>query len=119
MEGASFALINIFNWVQSFTGKATRVSLTGSGANSETWPQILADIMQQPIEVTDASSEGRGAAILCATALGIYADVHLAIKAMVPVTKVIKPNAARASRYQSLLSEWVQMSNDHSSKQTP
>ncbi|MCB1693908.1 MAG: hypothetical protein KDI19_14160, partial [Pseudomonadales bacterium] len=91
IEGVSFAAAEVFQQIKSWVGEPTALGMTGSGARSPLWRQMLADILRYPIEVTDAASEGRGAAIFCAVALGYYPTLSDAVANMVHRTAVIEP----------------------------
>lgn len=106
LEGASFALADIFVRVQGWAGAPTHIGVTGSGANSETWIRMLADLLGQPLALTDGASEGRGAAIFCAIALGEYPDLARAIDAMVNITRTVEPDPGAAAAYAGARDEW-------------
>jgi sugar (pentulose or hexulose) kinase len=106
LEGSGFALSGVFNQVLSWVGEPVSIGVTGSGVNSRTWTQIIADILQRPLDITDASSEGRGAAMFCAVALGLYEDIEEATEVMVQRTNRVEPDPARKSIYEDILQEW-------------
>ncbi len=108
-EGASFALARVFQQVVQWTGEPQSIGMTGSGILSKSWTQTIADILQQPLDITDASSEGRGAAIFCAVALGYYDDINDGVNAMVRVKNRVEPNHALAATYTQLLHEWTEL----------
>ncbi|MDI1248722.1 MAG: FGGY-family carbohydrate kinase [Lacunisphaera sp.] len=70
------------------------ISATGGGARSAAWLGISADILDVPI-VTLACGERAclGAAVLAATAAGIYPNIGEATKAMVHRDRVLMPRA--------------------------
>lgn len=110
LEGASFALCGIFEQVMGWAGEPARIGVTGSGVASETWMQLLADLIQRPLEVTDRASEGRGAAIFCSVATGRYASLADAIDAMVHTSHTYVPDLSAASRYGAIRSRWQALS---------
>lgn len=110
LEGSGFALCRVFNQVVDWLGEPASIGLTGSGVRGHTWTQIIADTLQRPLSITDASSEGRGAAMFCAVALGLYRDIDEAAQAMIHTTRVIEPDPAMATIYMELLGEWTRLS---------
>ncbi len=77
MEGAAFSLRHCF---EAETGlPSAPVQLTGGGSKNDTWCQIIADIMGQPVLVSDASDQGLwGAASIGAAAAGAGDPVQIA-----------------------------------------
>ena len=85
MEGAAFSLRHCF---VSQGGLPTEpVQLSGGGSRNAIWCQIIADIMQQVVIVSDASDQGLwGAACIGAGAAGLGDPVMLAKRAEDHVT---------------------------------
>ena len=109
LEGASFAIAESFRQLVSWTGPPASVHVTGSGANSRVWVQLLADVLGVGLQVTDSVSEGRGAAIFAAVAIGEYASVDEAIRQMVHVSETIEPVIQNAAVYRDLFSRWQEL----------
>lgn len=81
-QGCAFAILRTYREIATITGPASKICLTGGGIVFRPWLQMLADLLQQDISLTDIGVEGRGAAIFCAVALGDYRDVSEAARAM-------------------------------------
>lgn len=111
IEGSSFALCRIVEQVIGWVGEPKSIGLTGSGVQGKTWTQIIADTLQRPLGVTDASSEGRGAAMFLAVALGHYKDINEASEAMVRQSYLIEPEPRMKPVYDELLYEWTRFSD--------
>jgi sugar (pentulose or hexulose) kinase len=111
LEGSGFALCRVFNQVIDWTGEPVSIGVTGSGVLGRTWTQLIADTLQRPLSITDASSEGRGAAMFCAVALGLYKDIDEASLAMVHISHTIEPDPSLASIYDELLGSWTHLSS--------
>lgn len=111
LEGTAFAIAEIFAQVLGWCGAPSVVRLTGSGAQSEVWTGILADALEQPLEVTDAAVEARGAAVFLATALGLYPDVDRAAAAMVRTTATREPDPDRVAAYRDVYASWTALAN--------
>jgi sugar (pentulose or hexulose) kinase len=74
--------------------RLTRLLVSGGGARSDGAVQIAADVFQLPAErpaVSEASA--LGAAMLCATGLGWFADVPAAARAMARTGQLFEPRA--------------------------
>jgi sugar (pentulose or hexulose) kinase len=106
LEGTAFAVREIFDQVSGWCGEPRRVRITGSGARSPVWRDILAGVLERPIEYSDAAVEGRGAAIFLAVALGMHPDYDTAADAMVPVLGVAEPDSSQADAYRTALADW-------------
>lgn len=105
-EGVGFAVADIVDQVASWCGTPNRILLTGGGAASPVWRQILADILDHAVEASDDAVEGRGAAIFLAVALGLHADYATAVAAMVPPGQRVEPGPAAAAAYRDLHARW-------------
>ena len=93
LEGVSFGLRDSFELMKSAgLEDINQVRVTGGGARSPIWRQILADIFDAEI-VTVNTTEGAayGAALLAATGAGIYDSVEMACDATIQVTGSTKP----------------------------
>ena len=104
-EGVGFAVADIVDQVATWCSPPDRIRLTGGGAVSPVWRQILADILGHAVEASDSGVEGRGAAIFLAVALGLHADYAAAVAAMVPSGQRVEPGPASAT-YQDLRARW-------------
>ena len=104
-EGVGFAVADIVHQVATWCGAPDRIRLTGGGAASPLWRQILADILDHAVEASDEAVEGRGAAIFLAVALGLRADYATAATAMVPPGQRVEPGPAAAA-YRDLHARW-------------
>ncbi len=106
LEGASFAVADIFDQVTGWCGSPGRLRATGGGAESALWMDVLASILGVPIELTGGSVEGRGAALCLAVALGHHADVEEAARAMVRVEGVASPDPELSECYRKIRGDW-------------
>ncbi len=74
--------------------------LTGGGARSAEWSQIVADVLQKPILAPDVPESGAlGAAMLAAVAIGHYADFDTATAHLVQLGRIYEPDPAAAAGY--------------------
>ncbi len=106
LEGGAFAIADIFDQVRGWCGEPTLVRATGGGADSRLWMDVLASIIDTPIELSGAGVEGRGAAVCLAVALGRYPDMDSAIQAMVRPEQTATPDPDLVARYQPIRADW-------------
>jgi xylulokinase len=103
LEGVAFGLKDSFTLIQQAgLGAISQVRLSGGGAKSKLWRQILADVLAVEL-VTVNTTEGAayGAALLAAVGAGVYGTVAAACETAVQVTGRTLPGPAVAaySRY--------------------
>ncbi len=100
-EGVSFGLKDSLEIARSLGIEIKKTKLSGGGAKSPIWQQILANILDLDIEILE-TEEGPslGGAILAAVACGEYASVEDAARAIVKVKKTIKPQKELVEIYQ-------------------
>ncbi len=109
MEGAAFSLRDCYVSECGHLPKGT-VQLTGGGAKNALWCQIIADVMQTPIQVSEASDHGLwGAACLGAAANGKGVASTLADRSA--TTIVFNPNTANATAYDAAFATYKTLSN--------
>lgn len=87
MEGVTYSLYDCLSVMQEMGLKAESMLVTGGGARSALWRQMLCDVFDLPVQPA-GSSEGPalGAAVLAAVGGGLYSDVSSACQAMVKNT---------------------------------
>ena len=110
LEGGAFAVRAIFDQIVRWCGEPELLRLTGSGAQSTVWSQIICDVLNRPVEVSDEAVEARGAAIYLAVALGLHVDTADAAQAMVPITQTKVPDPAKVTSYAEVYNRWNALS---------
>jgi xylulokinase len=104
LEGVSFGLRDSFELIKKAGVKEIyQVRLTGGGARSPLWRQILADVFGVEI-VTVNTHEGAafGSALLAAVGAGAFGSVEAACDATIKITSTIEPGenqSVYAERY--------------------
>ena len=104
LEGVAFGLRDSFELMKNAgLSKITQVRVSGGGARSPLWRQILADVMESEL-VTVNTTEGAayGAALLAGVGAGVWADVDAACAAGVRITGKSTPTAAGIDAYGTL-----------------
>lgn len=101
LEGVAFGLRDSFELIKT-AGKVEvqQVRVSGGGAKSPLWRQILADILNAEL-VTVNTTEGAayGAALLAGVGAGAWPDVDAAARRTIHVTGSTSPNAAAVTIY--------------------
>ncbi|WP_437714789.1 FGGY-family carbohydrate kinase [Sorangium sp. So ce448] len=89
------------------------IRLTGGGARSPFWRQLMADVFEAPVAIT-TSTEGPayGAALLGAAGAGLFPSVEEAADAFVHVVSRVAPDAERSARYREIHAVYWGLYND-------
>jgi xylulokinase len=100
LEGVAFGLRDCLDTVRDVGAAGARGRVSGGGAESRLWLQIVASVLELPLEIM-ATNQGSafGAALLGGVAGGVYRDVDQAAEACVRVTEVVDPVAAWIEPY--------------------
>jgi xylulokinase len=103
LEGITFEQLLVLSMIEADTGaRAERLRLMGGGANSALWVQMIADVFERPVEVTEHSeTTALGAAVLAAAAVGIEGvwDVVATAQRMSQGWREVKPRTADRETY--------------------
>ena len=85
LEGVAFGLLDSMELIREQGLDADEIRVSGGGARSVLWQQILADVFDAELTLA-GSLEGAayGAALLAGVGAGVYADVPAACKAVQP-----------------------------------
>ncbi|MXW34407.1 MAG: xylulokinase, partial [Chloroflexi bacterium] len=96
LEGVAFGLKDSFTLVaQAGLPETYEVRISGGGAKSPIWQQIIADALNAPLVNINTTEGGAfGAAILAAVAAGVYADAPSACDAMIETGDEVSVGAA-------------------------
>jgi xylulokinase len=92
LEGVAFGLGDSLDLIISMGVRPQLGRVSGGGARSDLWLQIVASVLERPLERV-AVDEGAafGAAILGGVAAGVWPDVHKGVAATVRTREVIEP----------------------------
>jgi len=104
LEGVAFGLRDSMELMkQSGLGEITQVRVSGGGAKSALWRQILADVINSEL-VTVNTTEGAayGAAVLAGVGAGAWASVPEACAAAVKIVDRVTPQPRQVAVYGAL-----------------
>lgn len=108
IEGVAFGLRDSFELMKSAgLAEITQVRVSGGGAKSPLWRQILADTLNAEL-VTVNTTEGAayGAALLAGVGVGAWADVDTACQTSIKITGSTQPQADGAAKYDQVYAEY-------------
>jgi xylulokinase len=102
-EGVAFGLKDSLELIKGLGVKPSQIRLTGGGAQSVLWRQILADVFNANV-LTMQADEGPafGAALLAGVGAGIYNSINEAVKVTVSLGETYVPNQENIDRYEEI-----------------
>ena len=106
LEGVGFGLRDSFTLMEgSGLPKAEQVLISGGGAKSPQWRQILADILNAELStVNTAEGAAFGAALLAGVGTEIWSDIDAAHKEVISITGTTAPQPGGCRAIRGLLS---------------
>ena len=104
LEGVAFGLRDSLTLMRDAGLAAPQeIRLTGGGAQSPVWRQILADVLNVDlVELSTTEGAAYGAALLAAVRAGVWPDVPTACQDVVAPAGRTRPDPDRAARYHML-----------------
>lgn len=111
LEGVAFGLKDGFALIQSAgLGEIQQVRVSGGGAKSRLWKQILADVLGVEL-VTINTTEGAayGAAILAGVGVGAWPDAETACRNLIKIVERVSPDEKREALYLSLYEQYREL----------
>lgn len=106
IEGVSFGLRDSFEILRAMQLPLSEVRVTGGGARSALWREILAAILDTPLtQATAEEGPSFGAALLAGVGIGVYPSVPEACAGTIHAHQVTAaPTAAAVANYQRFYS---------------
>jgi xylulokinase len=101
LEGVAYGLRDSLELLRELGVTPERGRVSGGGARSRLWREIVASVLGLPVELT-VVEEGSayGAALLAGVAGGDFADAREAVAACVRTREQVEPNSDWASSYE-------------------
>jgi xylulokinase len=102
LEGVAYGLRDSLELLRELGVTAEKGRVSGGGARSRLWLEIVASALGLPVELT-VVEEGSayGAALLAGVADGVFANAHEAVAACVRSGEVVEPNPDWALEYEA------------------
>jgi xylulokinase len=103
IEGVCYSQKDGLDIIEEMGVPVESVRLSGGGARSPFWRQLMADVMNKRV-VTLSTQEGSayGAALLAATGTGAYGSIEECCRAAIREDAEVNPRAEEAKAYQDL-----------------
>ena len=102
LEGVAFAMRDSYEIAKALNIPIKSSKLCGGGGKSPLWRQIMANVLNLPIEIPVAEEgPGYGGAMLAMVGCGAYASVADCADALVKVKAVVEPDPEIAARYET------------------
>lgn len=101
IEGICFGLRDCFELIQSLGITPEQIRVSGGGANSRLWRQILSDILNVRVtRVNHSQGAALGTAMMAGTGSGIYPSIGEACHRIIRITDSIEPRQKNRSVYE-------------------
>ncbi len=103
LEGVAFSVRESLHLLDGLAGTPARARVSGGGARSETWLEILAAVLDLPLEICHVQEGAAyGAALLGGVAAGLWMNVPEAVDSCVRVVRTVEPRADWVEQYAAL-----------------
>lgn len=110
MEGVVFTLRWIMEAMEEQGIAVDEVRVSGGGARSRVWRQILADVLGKTVVHTGVEeASALGAAMLAAISLGLYRDLGEASRGMIRVRELHEPRLENHRRYGEIFRKYKEL----------
>jgi xylulokinase len=107
LEGVSYGMRDSLEIIREMNVAVGEVRVSGGGARSKFWRQMLADTGQAPIvRINVEEGPAYGAAILASVAAGFYGSVEQACDAIIHEVERTAPDAAASKEYDCWFGEY-------------
>jgi xylulokinase len=101
LEGVAYGLRDSLELLRAVGVRAEVGRVSGGGARSSLWLEIVASVLDLPLERTEAEEGAAyGAALLGGVANGVFADAHEAVAACVRVRDRTEPDPELRAAYE-------------------
>jgi len=111
LEGVAFGLRDSLELLRGVgITLPTQVRISGGGARSLQWRQIIANVLQtELVTVNTVEGAAYGAALLAGVGAGVWSDVDAACSTVVKLTSQVTPQSEVAARYQAHYERYSQL----------
>ena len=110
MEGIAFELRWAVAEMRQAGIEVAELRMVGGAAQSDVWPQVVADVTAIPVVLPSMSqAASRGAAILAGTAVGIFSDPQAGYAAFRGSETNLAPNSAMRQLYDEMFATYQEL----------
>jgi xylulokinase len=111
LEGVAFGLKDGFRLIQNAgLGAIQQVRVSGGGAKSRLWQQILADVLEaELVSVNTTEGAAYGAAILAGVGTGAWPDVDSACGALIRIVERVSPGTDHRPVYAAMYEQYREL----------
>ena len=100
MEGVAFALRQVLDTIEALDVQVGKLLAAGNGLVSPVWRQIVADVLNRPLHLSQESEQtGRGAAMIAGIGAGIYRGYAELIEIIPNEREVTRPLSSNRKLY--------------------
>lgn len=111
-EGVAFAHLAHLDRLRAAGINFDGITVSGGGARSPVWPQMLSDMLGLPLSVAAQPEAGAlGAAMAAAVGAGQFADLQAAAAAMVAPPRKVEPDLGNTTVYRRRFALWQAVEN--------
>ena len=108
MEGIVYEEKTMLDAMYEMGIPITEMRLSGGGANSRTWAQMHADILEVPIVLLQTSElSALGASMLAGIGVGVYSDIQDAVEKCIHIEKTYMPNKKLKTAYEKAYQKYM------------
>lgn len=102
MESVAYMLREIVEMLAGLGIPTTEVRAMGGGAKSDFWLQMMADVLERPVAVTQCTEAAcLGAAILAGAGAGVYPDAAAGAEAAAKIARRYMPRRGPVEAYEA------------------
>ncbi len=114
LEAAAFGVrANLEQLEEAASAKVDRLRLGGGMSRSALFTQIVADVIDRPVEVARAAETSAvGAAMLALTSVGRCASLEEAASVMASGRRAVTPDMAASAAYEDYYARWCALSDE-------
>lgn len=107
MEGVAFDLRDSLEVIRGMGVNPRTATISGGGARSSVWTQILADVFHLPLAVSGVDEHACfGASLLAGIGVGAYRNYESAAEVIPATVRVVEPDMGNAGLYEELYRNW-------------
>jgi autoinducer 2 (AI-2) kinase len=108
IENTALVTLGHVQLVERVTGnRPEKIVFAGGASKSWLWSQILADVLNIPVDVPAVKeATALGAAIMAGKGIGLYPDIREAARKLVKIEKTFTPNKENRNVYEDAYKQW-------------